>query len=210
MPSVTRRKSSSREARREALRSRLLDTVERLIGDGEVFAELSVERLVSEAGVSRSTFYVYFEDKGDLLTTWFEEVSTDLADVAAAWWDLDSFATIADLHAVLDQIVRKYRPHMTLMAAVYDTASYDPSVQSLVDSMMGVNIAGLRKHIRAGQEAGFVDPNLAPQETSAWLTWMAERGFHQLVRTADEAGVDRLIDAYTSIVWNTLYGPTRV
>jgi hypothetical protein len=38
---------------------------------------------------------------------------------------------------------------------------------------------------------------------------MSERGLHQLVRQATDAEVDRLVEAYTAIVWNTLYAPTR-
>ena len=191
------------------MRRSLLDAIEKLVADGESFAELSVERLVKEAGVSRSTFYVYFQDKGDLLSAWFADIIAELADVASEWWSIDASATRDDLHGALDQVVRRYQPHTTLMAAVYDTASYDPSVQELVDDMMGSNIAGLRKHIRVGQAEGFIDPDLAPVETAAWLTWMAERGFHQLVRDASPAAVKRLIDAYVGIVWNTLYAPTR-
>ncbi len=191
------------------MRRRLLEAVETCIAEGESFAELSVERLVGKAGVSRSTFYVYFQDKGDLLTAWFEDVSAELADVASDWWGIDGSASRADVHQALDLIVRRYQPHMTLMAAVYDTASYDASVQALVGTMMGSNIAGLRKHIRVGQANGFIDPELAPAETAAWLTWMAERGFHQLVRNASPSAVNRLIDAYAGIVWNTLYAPTR-
>jgi TetR/AcrR family transcriptional regulator, ethionamide resistance regulator len=54
------------------------------------------------------------------------------------------------------------------------------------------------------QSAGFVDPALLPAETAAWLTWMAQRGFHQRVRDASDPELDRIIDAYTRIVWNTL------
>lgn len=187
----------------------MLEVVEQLLSEGESFAEISVERAVSEAGVARSTFYVYFQDKGELLSAWFQEISQELADVAFDWWSLDGTATRDDVHAALDKIVRRYQPHMTLMAAVYDTSSYDPEVRTLVDSMMGENIAGLRKHIRTGQKAGFVDPTLEAAETAAWLMWMAERGFHQLVLGAQPAAVDRLIDAYVSIVWNSLYAPTR-
>jgi len=107
----------------------------------------------------------------------------------------------------LAAIVGTYRPHTPLMAALYDTAAYDPSVRELVSSMMGENIAGLRAHIRRGQSAGFVDPALVPAETAAWLTWMAERGFHQLVRVASDAELERLVDAYARIVWNTVYRP---
>lgn len=209
MPSVTRRTQSTRAARRDEIRARLLEVVERLLDDGESFTEISVERIVTEAGLSRSTFYVYFEDKGDLLVAWFSGITEELESAAKAWWALGVDATREDLHAALEGIVKTYRPHTTLMAAVYDAAAYDPSARDLITAMMDWNAAGLRKHIAAGQEAGFVDRELLPRETAAWLTWMAERGLHQLVRAATDAELARLVDAYAAIVWNTLYAPTR-
>ena len=40
---------------------------ERLLAEGSVFSEMSVEQLITEADIARSTFYVYFEDKGALM-----------------------------------------------------------------------------------------------------------------------------------------------
>jgi AcrR family transcriptional regulator len=191
------------------MRGRLLEVVERLLEDGESFTEISVERMVSEAGMSRSTFYVYFEDKGDLLRAWFGAIEDDIVGAAAEWFALDGSATREDLHNALSRLVHAYRPHVSLMSATYDAAAYDASVRELTGKMMGGNIAGLRKHIRTGQRDGFVDEALPPEQTAQWLTWMAERGFHQLVRGASDAEVERLIDAYVAIVWNTLYAPTR-
>jgi TetR/AcrR family transcriptional regulator, ethionamide resistance regulator len=207
MPSVTRRAPASREARRAEARVRLLSAVEQLLADGESFTEVSVERIVAEAGMARSTFYVYFADKGDLLAAWFAEITGELRSAAASWWKLQSPLSFGDVRHALAAIVAVYRPHTPLMAAVYDTSAYDPTVRQLVASMMSENIAGLRTHIRRGQRGGLVDPQLHPAETAAWLTWMAERGFHQLVRGAPDAEVARLIDSYARIVWNTLYLP---
>jgi TetR/AcrR family transcriptional regulator, ethionamide resistance regulator len=209
MPSVTRKRQSSRAERRDEIRHRLLEVVEQLLDEGETFTEISVERMVSQAGLARSTFYLYFQDKGDLLVAWFGEITVELEAAATGWWNLGPDATRQELRTALEGIVNIYRPHTTLMAAMYDAAAYDPEVRGLVTAMMKRNIAGLRKHIKAGQKAGFVDPDLLPDQTAGWLTWMAERGLHQLVRTASDAELDRLIDAYTAIVWNALYAPTR-
>lgn len=207
MSSVTRKRQSSRAAKRDELRDRLLEVVEGLLAEGETFTEISVERMVSRAQLSRSTFYLYFEDKGDLLRAWFGEITGELESAAGDWWALGPDATRDDLRAALARIVAAYRPHSTLMAALYDAAAYDPGVRELVAAMMGRNIAGLRKHIRAGQKAGWVDGGLLADQTAQWLTWMAERGLHQLVRSASAAELERLVDAYTGIVWNTLYAP---
>ena len=209
MPSVTRRSQSSRAQRRAEIRDRLLAVVERLLSEGEGYTEISVERLVSEARLSRSTFYVYFQDKGELLRAWFSEIEAEIESAARDWWALDRDSTRDQLRAALGNVVAVYRPHTTLMAAMYDAAAYDLAVRELVGAMMDWNIAGLRKHIKTGQRAGFIDPSLPAQETAAWLTWMAERGLHQLVREASGGELERLIDAYTGIVWNTLYAPAR-
>ena len=209
MPSVTRTSHSSRAERRDQLRDRLLHAVEKMLADGESYTELSVERLASEAGVSRSTFYVYFEDKGELLRAWFVEIFEQVGGAARQWYGLPAQFTRDELRAALDHVVGTYRPHTMLMSAVVDASGYDPSVRELVATMMNRNVASLRKHIREGQKAGTVDPSLPAAETAAWLTWMAERAFHQLVRGASDAEVDKLVDAYTAIIWNTLYAPAR-
>jgi len=61
----TTRRSSVAADRRAAAESRTLDVVEELLGTGARFTELSVERIASEARLSRSTFYLYFRDKTD-------------------------------------------------------------------------------------------------------------------------------------------------
>ncbi|MGQ0623907.1 MAG: TetR/AcrR family transcriptional regulator [Sporichthyaceae bacterium] len=205
MASITRKAASSRAARRDDIRSKLLGAVEEMLGEGETFTELSVERLVARAGVARSTFYVYFEDKGELLRAWLAEITDELDEIATRWWGLDADADRDNLHEALAAIVGTYRPHTHLMAAAFDAAAYDPAVREAVTSLMEHNAAGLRKHIRTGQSEGFIAPGLPAREVAAWLTWMAERGLHQLVRGSDDETVEALLEGYTAIVWNTLY-----
>ena len=86
MPSVTRKPQANRQERREQIERRLLDATERLMADGASFTELSVDRLATEAGISRASFYIYFEDKGDLLRRLAGQVFDDLAGRRRAWW----------------------------------------------------------------------------------------------------------------------------
>jgi TetR/AcrR family transcriptional regulator, ethionamide resistance regulator len=53
----------------------------------------------------------------------------------------------------------------------------------------------LRGHIRRGQKGGWFPGDLLGRETAAWPTWMAERGQGQMVRSAGDAELERLIDA---------------
>ncbi len=210
MASVTRKAQNSRAARRGEIARRLLVAVEKLLADGESFTEVSVERLVGEAGVSRSTFYVYFEDKGDLLQVLTEDVMTEVIDAARGWWELPPEADRADVEAAMRVIGAAYRGHMTLMAAVVEASSYDARVRERFGELIQLARGEVASHIAEGQRRGFVRRDVDAEPVAGWLTWMAERGLYQLVRLADdEAGVERLTGALTAIVWNTLYQGAR-
>ena len=210
MASVTRKPHSDRATRRGEIGRRLLDAVERLLADGESFTEVSVERLVTEAELSRSTFYVYFEDKGDLLQALTADVMTEVIDAARAWWELPPDAQRADLEAAMRGIVSVYRGHMTLMVAVVEAASYDARVRERFGELIQLARGEVASHIAEGQRRGFVRRDVDGDPVAGWLTWMAERGLYQLVRLADdEAGVERLTGALTAIVWSTLYQGAR-
>jgi AcrR family transcriptional regulator len=210
MASVTRKTHNARAARRDEIGRRLLVAVETLLAEGESFTEVSVERLVGEAQISRSTFYVYFEDKGDLLQALTTDVMSEVIDAARAWWELPPEADRADVEAAMRGIVAAYRGHTTLMAAVVEASSYDARVRARFGELMVLSRRELAAHIADGQRRGFVRADVDPEPVAGWLTWMAERGLYQLVRFAgDEASVERLSRALAAIVWNTLYDGAR-
>jgi AcrR family transcriptional regulator len=209
MPSITRNTQSSRAQRREEIRDRLRAAAEELMASGESYTELSVERIVREAGISRATFYVYFEDKGDLLRALAEDFIDRILEAASTWWELPADATKADLRGAMQAIFDAYIPHKVVMAAVVEVASYDAALRELFGELLQRTIAGVASHIEVGQREGYVERGLDPELTAAWLTWMAERGLYQLVAPASGAAIERLLDGITDITWNTLYASTR-
>ncbi len=209
MPSVTRKSRSNRAQRRESVQRELLGAVERLLEGGESYTELSVERLVAEAGISRSTFYVYFEDKGDLLRALTEDVVVEVGQAGRVWWELPPDAPKQEIRDALKQVFNTYRSHGAVFGAVVDTAAYDPGVRNQFGALVLGLISELATHIREGQEQGYVKQGLDPDRTAAWLTWMAERGLHQLVAAASEEESELLVDSLADIVWNALYEGAR-
>jgi AcrR family transcriptional regulator len=209
VPSITRTSQSSRARRREEIRDRLRAAVEELMAGGESYTELSVERIVKEAGLSRATFYVYFEDKGDLLRSLAEDFVERILHAAANWWELPADATKQDLRTALSTIFDAYIPHKVVMAAVVEVAAYDAALRSLFGDLLARASSEVADHLAAGQAGGHVRGDLDPQRTAAWLTWMAERGLYQLVAPATPAAAARLLDALTDITWNTLYAGVR-
>lgn len=209
MPSTKVDGRATRARRRDETRSRVLEIVERRLRAGEAFTDIKVGELVAEAGLSRTTFYVYFPDKADLLRAWYDDVSRTITAAAEHWWTLGPTATVDELREALSGIIAAYRPHPELMAATHEAVGYDHGVRVAVQGAMEHYIAGLTAHIVDGQRAGFVDPTLPPAETAYWLQWMAERGLHRMARSETGVRGNALLEAYTRIVWNTLYAPTR-
>src|SRR5215208_480409 len=197
------------QARRDALRARVLSIVEQQLRSGATYADINVASVVAEAGISRSTFYAYFVDKTTLLRTWYAEFTQVILDAAHVWWSLDGTATKEDVSAALEGIMDAYRAHPELMAATHEAIGTDHGVREAVDDAMRRYIDGLRTHIEAGQAGGFIDPSLPPAETAYWLQWMAERGLHRMAHAESGSRHERLAEAYAGIVWNSLYAPTR-
>jgi len=205
VPSVTRKSSSSRQVRRARVVARLLEVVEELLASGESYAEISVERLITAAQISRSTFYVYFEDKGVLLLALAEDVVERLLGSAQTWWSLPPDAGPQDIEHALREIIDVYLAHHLLWGALIEASSYDRRVGESFREVVDGAAAGLAQHIKVGQRDGYVRPELDAKRTAQWLTWMTERGHHQLVAGASKAEVAKLCKAQATIVWSTLY-----
>jgi AcrR family transcriptional regulator len=205
MPSIPRRIQASRERRRGEIECQLLDATERLMGEGLAFTELSVDRLATEAGISRATFYVYFEDKGQLLRTMATQVFGELVDGARAWWDVVDRHDPADVRKAMATIIDLYRRHQALLAAVIEMAAYDPEVGEFYQRLLDDIAGGTRAVIEQGKADGSIRASLPTREIASGLTWVVERTVHQTVRFSPPERDAALAQALAEIVWNTLY-----
>lgn len=194
-----------REERRALLARYFVEAVEPLLETGESYADVSVEKLITLVDISRSTFYVYFDDKGDLLRAMAEDVTRDLAEAGSAWFGLSETASKKDLRDALRPLFETYRRHQTLLGAITETASYDPRIREQHTKLVEQAVDGVREHIKAHQKAGTAAKGLDPARTAQWLVWMLERGLYQLVAPAPAAELKRLLDTATDLIWRALY-----
>lgn len=194
-----------RERRRRRVVQRLLVVVESLLREEPSYLELKVERILEADGMARSTFYSYFADKVELLIALAESAMSEIIAGAQTIWELPPDATRAQVGEAVRHTVAAYLPHTRLMDAVVEVAGYDARVRERFLAGYAEAASAAAQHIRAGQASGFIRPHLHPEETAAWLTWMAERGMTQLVQHAGRARLARLEETLTSIIWFTLY-----
>jgi AcrR family transcriptional regulator len=203
-PDGPRRKP--RAARRDALLRRLLEACETLTADGSSFNDLSVDALVEQVGISRTTFYVYFEDKAELLRDLMADALRELGDSAAGWWTLELPTTPDKIRSSMRETLETYLRHEAVFVAMVHATVSDPDVDGDFQRLIALYRDAIEQHIVAGQGLGLVRAELPARETATFLTWMSERTFYQYARFLDDdEAVERAIDALTLIVWNTLY-----
>src|ERR1700712_3199167 len=119
---------SKRQERREQIERQLLEATDRLMASGATFTELSVDRLANEAGISRASFYIYFEDKGHLLRRLAAQGFDDLAPAGERGGSAAGRRSSADALAAMTGIVASYRRHQPLLVALNEMAGYDAAV----------------------------------------------------------------------------------
>jgi AcrR family transcriptional regulator len=198
-------KRTDRETRRVELGERILEAVSRLEEQDEPFTTVSIEKIAVEAGMGRSTFYLYFQDKTELLMVWFTAIAAEIHAVNRGWAAIDRSVVKADVHRLLEETVAVYRSNAVALSIIFDATSYDPIIRELVARAMAADAQVMAKHIRLGQKQGWIHQDVLPRETATWLSWMAQSGGHKLVRLRDESGLADLIGGYTDMIWGSLY-----
>ncbi|WP_019873431.1 TetR/AcrR family transcriptional regulator [Sporichthya polymorpha] len=185
----------------------MLAAVENLAADGVSYSTVTVERLAMAAGISRATFYIYFESKADLAEAWLAETLKEIARAAVGWEELDAAPSPERLTLVVGDLIDAYTAHAALLVAVQAEATQHPLLRRRLAEASDIAVDSIRDHIAAGQAAGWVDRDLPALETAAWLYWMFERGLRQLVTGANVQRKRALRDNLASILWHVLYGP---
>jgi AcrR family transcriptional regulator len=209
MPSLTRKpqgqRGLGREQRREQMERRLLDATERLMRDGASFTELSVDRLSSEAGISRASFYIYFEDKGHLLRRLAGQVFGDLTEGAQRWWSVAGRHHPDDVRSAMSSIIATYRRHQAVLVALNEMAAYDPATAETYRDLLNGISGQLTRVIEDGQADGSIRSELAAITTASALTWMVERACQQNLPTEPDSYDAELAATLAEIVWGALY-----
>jgi TetR/AcrR family transcriptional regulator, ethionamide resistance regulator len=196
---------SKRQERREQIERQLLEATDRLMAAGATFTELSVDRLATEAGISRASFYIYFEDKGHLLRRLTRQVFDDLASSGEKWWGVAHRRDPADALAAITGIVAGYRRHQALLVALNEMAAYDAVIGATYQEVLTGIIARMTAVVEVGHADGSIRRELPAAATANSLVWMVERSCHQNLPTSPPSQDAELVAALTQIVWGALY-----
>ncbi|MFN8161517.1 MAG: TetR/AcrR family transcriptional regulator [Solirubrobacterales bacterium] len=203
MPAAATARRDSRRRRHERTRARIVETALRLSGH-RPFKDLTVDEIARGAGVSRTAFYIYFGDKGELLLAAVEELAQELFAEAERWWRGDGDPEELVREAV-SGVVIAYAKGASVLRVATEVSTYDDEVGAFWLALMERFIAATEEQIRSEQQRGRVSEALDARATAEALNWMTERCCYVFLARG-ERSPQALIETLTGVWLSTLYG----
>jgi TetR/AcrR family transcriptional regulator, ethionamide resistance regulator len=203
VPAPTPRGRQGRAYSQDEIEALLRDALRALMADGTTFGALSVERIVAQAGLARSTFYLNFDDKAAMLRTLSAHSLERLYVGARAWIRKGADVTREDIAAGMRQIIDEYMEDEIVIRAVAEASVYEPSVRDAYFGGVEGFAGALERMIRTGVKAGRMR-EVSPRQTAAALAWMTERTISRVPPNATATQRAATADALADVVWRTL------
>lgn len=205
MASVTRGISNHR-AKRAAASARVLSATLGLLRAGERFTEIPVERILTEANVSRSTFYVHFADKSALLIAIAEQSVDEVTATAESWWQTNhSNAPDAAEKTVLD-LIKVYRKHATVLRTLAEVGAYDDVIRGVWRSRRERYNHMAAERMRIEQEKGLVDADVDVELAAAAVGQLVDATILDHVSYGSARRDKQVARAIARIGWLAYYG----
>jgi AcrR family transcriptional regulator len=189
-------------ARTRETRDRLL-RVAREVFSTYGFDGASVSRIVEGAGVSRGTFYLYFESKEDIFRTLAEGLLQQVVELQRPTGDVEPIEVVRRSIAAF---VVYYRQHARLMAVLEQVATHDESFRTLRrDMRRGVAERALL-FIAALQRRGAVPATVDPRYAATALTGMVDRFAYVWLVLEEDFDEPKVVDTLTTLWFQAIGG----
>jgi len=189
-------------------RDALLAAAERLL-DERRLADLTVADVLTEAGVSRASFYFYFASKHDLVIALAEQIIGEVEQAATPWLERSDLEPEPALRAAMRGLLGVWEGHGAVLRAIAESWHASPELGDLWGGFVGRFVAQAREQVQRERAAG-----LAPQDgpdaaaLAAALIWMNERALYLWSTGAEPAlaDADAVVDTLAAIWMGAVYG----
>jgi AcrR family transcriptional regulator len=176
-----------------------MDATEELLREGHTYADLGIETIAARAGISRTTFYDYFEDKRELLLSLGATLVTDALGEAEEWRPGDDTdRTKRELRRIIRSLVRMYRHPVAI--AVIEATFYDDAVRTAWRAEQQRHIERAVRLLRAERDAGRFQAHDSTLEARARaLHWSVHGTALHEVALKQDIDEDEIVDALVDV-----------
>ena len=183
----------------------ILATAERLLQERPL-ADFSVDDLAKGAGISRPTFYFYFQSKNAVLLSLLDQMNHK---AHAALRTLDAVSS-GDPETIWRARIKSFfevsGSHRAVAVAGASAKATNPEVRQLWSTLMGKWISYTTIAIKAERGRGAAPDTVPAEDLSVALNMLSER-LMAATFTADEAAIpeDQVIDTLVHIWLASIY-----
>jgi AcrR family transcriptional regulator len=201
-PATSRRGQRDAKPRQGERRERaILDATRTLLSEIP-FSDLTIEKIATTAGVSRSSLYFYFADKAQILLLLYSEVLEEMSAELERWFeDPDKHAEPWSRASIAAAVTVARRNANVVCAALDSRGSHlaiDAAFNQYFDRAVDRSAALVERERAAG-----LAPSSGPpaQALARALMHMTLHSIHELLRTGGSASdAEEMIDTLT-VLW---------
>jgi AcrR family transcriptional regulator len=190
------------------VRTAILEGIERLLAQQQLEA-ITVFDVIAEAGISRATFYLYFESKNAAVATLAEEVT---ATIYADVWQPFITGVEPPSEALLTQhfeaTIAIWREHRAVLMAAAGAWRADPDSFYRWGAMWSRYVEDASAYIERARESGLAPPGVEARALAATLIWLDEAALYlALTDGSPDLRDDELLAPTLAGVWmRAIYG----
>ena len=194
-----RRQPQRSDHRREAI----LDALDRWLLESSLDA-INIAEIAKQAGVTRSAFYFYFENKGTAVAALMERI------LDATFAVNDDFTTASSpprqrIDAMLDGLFATCEGHRHLFRAMLEARGSNAAVRDIWDAARESFVDSVAAMIRADRAAGVAPDGLDAVVMASVLLEFNDRLLERLT-LGGSLSREQLMDGAAAIWLSTIYG----
>lgn len=198
-----RRPPGSSRMRRD-VRATLLESAERLLAQRSL-ADLAVEDLLADAGVSRASFYFYFESKHAIVAALLERIVDEVHAASLPWFERGDTPPREALDAALAGSLALWRRHRAVMSASVEHWQSVPELREIWGGVISRFTEAAAAQIERDREAGAAPAGADALKLAGVLIAMNERCFYYAAAYGDPADDPELVQTLTGVWLASIY-----
>lgn len=178
----------------------ILETAARLLAE-KPFREIDVGELARGAGISRPTFYFYFDSKNAVLSSLVSGIVDEMHDASYAWDADPTEDPIVAYRRGIADVADLWRKHGPLLRAAVQTWGSVPEMRRFWESLVGRFVETQVLRIREARERGIAPAEgPSPEALATALIWMNERCLYtNSIGANPSLSDDELVDTLATI-----------
>jgi TetR/AcrR family transcriptional regulator, ethionamide resistance regulator len=184
----------------------ILETCERLLGERPL-GEITVDELAAGAGISRPSFYFYFESKDAVLRALVEGIADEMYRKSEHWLGRGDDPPAEIAMRSIEASARLWQEHGPVLRAASEAWGAIPGMRAFWEDTVGRFVEQAARSIREERSAGAAPEGPDSEALAKALIWMNERCFYTTSLGLGPAlSQEELVSTLTAIWLRAIYG----